>query len=273
MRFLLAVMGNPIRHSRSPELHRAFARQAGLDVDYHILEVPLAAFPAAASDFIKAGGQGFNISLPFKQQAFAFATQHSARALAAQAVNTIHVREGHYYGDNTDGIGFVRDLSNRLGLCLADKCIVIHGAGGAVRGLLPAILAEKPAAITIVNRTPDRAEALVTLFSHHDTTRVSTTFPTCPVDLIIDGSSFDCVHFEALSALSLTSDTVAYDLKYATLPTPFLQWAKRRGISRAYDGLGMLLEQAAESFAVWTGFTPNTQALAERIFQGNRTQE
>lgn len=261
MKYRLAVMGHPIRHSRSPELHRSFARQAGLDVDYQILEVPLDGFQTAALAFIEAGGYGFNISLPFKQQAFALATQHSERALAAKAVNTMDVRDGQWYGDNTDGIGFVRDLRNRLDFCLTDKCLVIHGAGGAVRGLLPALLAEKPASIHIFNRTSATADALAQAFANHNSVIVSTAKPTMPVDLIIDGSSFDCVSFEALCALPLTPDTVAYDLKYASLATPFLQWAKQTGLRHTYDGLGMLLEQAAASFAVWTGFTPDTHSF------------
>lgn len=264
--FKLAVFGNPISHSRSPELHKNFAQQAGMVIDYQKILVPIDGFYKAANAFIKSGGSGFNITAPFKGAAFLWATTHSARATLTQAVNTIVINaDGSCYGDNTDGAGFIQDLVGNKRFSVTGKRIVIHGAGGAVRGIIPALLAANPAKIWLINRTHAKALALVNEFSHLGLIQaVAYGTALAAIDLVIDGSSTACQDFNGLAALQFNDDALAYDLKYATEPTAFMAWAKARGIFYTTDGFGLLIEQAAFSFELWTGFYPDTQGLIHR---------
>ena len=260
--FKLAIFGNPVEQSRSPELHQAFALQAQLSIDYQKITVSCD-FAQAVRTFIDKGGHGFNITSPCKFDAFQLATKHSTRAKLAQAVNTLIVRpNGELWGDNTDGVGFVHDLTINKGFTVANKVIVIHGAGGAVRGLIPALFAQNPKQIWLINRTLEKGLALAKEFLSLGVLQaVPYGHILSDVDLLVDGSSFDCQQFAGLKSLQFTDSAWAYDLKYANAMTPFIQWAKARGINNYTDGFGMLVEQAAVSFFLWTGFSPETKRL------------
>lgn len=254
----LAVLGNPIQHSRSPQLHQDFARQAGMLIDYQRIEVPTGQFAATVRTFVDSGGKGFNITSPCKADAFALATACSEYAQQAQAVNTIVVRsDGSLYGDNTDGLGLVRDLRSNLGTVLRDKNLVVHGAGGAVRGILPALLAERPKQIYIINRTLATAQAVAQACATLGPVQ-AVPYDTVlgDIDVCIDGSSASCQNFDALHSLTFNNTALAYDLKYADQTTAFMLWAAARGIRHCFDGSGMLREQAKASFFLWTGFDP-----------------
>ena len=258
----LAIFGAPVAHSRSPELHQAFARQANLSIDYQKMAVT-GDFSRAVQAFIATGAIGFNITSPCKEQAFQLASNHSIRAKQAEAVNTVLVDEtGQCYGDNTDGAGFVRDLTVNKGFTLKGKNIVIHGAGGAVRGLLPALLAESPQQLWLINRTYAKALVLSTNFNQLGPV-IAVPYGTCltAIDLLIDGSSLACQDFSGLAAIHFNESALAYDLKYSHVATAFMTWAKAQGCQQCTDGFGMLVEQAALSFFLWTGFTPQTQSL------------
>lgn len=258
----LAIFGNPVNHSRSPELHHAFAAQAHLSIDYQKITV-VDDFAAALSTFIDNGGHGCNITAPYKAQAFSLMNACSHHAKVAQAINTIQLRpNGELWGDNTDGVGFIHDLTVNKGFTIADKVIVIHGAGGAVRGLIPALLAHHPKELWLLNRAYAKACALAAEpLSQGRVQAIPYGQSVMAVDLVVDGSSFACDNFTGLQALQFSPNARAYDLKYANAKTPFLQWASSRGIAHGNDGFGMLVEQAALSFFLWTGFAPQTQAL------------
>lgn len=256
-----AVMGNPIAHSKSPVIHRLFAEQTVQQLSYEKLLVPLDGFAAAVAAFQAEGGKGLNVTVPFKQEAWALVDGRSERAELAGAVNTILFdAHGRRFGDNTDGIGLVRDLRDNHQTPLTRKRVLLVGAGGAVRGLLPALMQELPAAVVIANRTRSKAEQLATLFSG--------SIPLAATDFADLGTErFDIVINGTSSGLSgevpaLPGDAVAgavcYDMLYGDAPTPFLRWAGERGASRTIDGLGMLVEQAAEAFFLWRGVSPDT---------------
>jgi shikimate dehydrogenase len=256
-----AVMGNPIAHSKSPMIHRLFAEQTGERLSYDKLLVPLDGFAAAVAAFQKDGGKGLNVTVPFKQEAWALVDGRSERAELAGAVNTILFEaDGRRFGDNTDGVGLVRDLRENHQTLLTRKRVLLVGAGGAVRGLLPALLQELPAEVVIANRTRSRAEELAAAFSG--------SIPIAATDFAdLGGERFDVVINGTSSGLSgevppLPADTVAgsvcYDMLYGDAPTPFLRWAAEHGASRVIDGLGMLVEQAAEAFFLWRGVSPDT---------------
>ncbi len=256
----LAVLGNPIAHSRSPEIHKAFALQAGICLDYQKIWVPMGGFIKAAQAFIEAGGVGFNITAPFKHEAFLWATTHSPRALLAQSVNTLKLNaDGSCYGDNTDGAGFMADLIVNKNFNVRAKKIVIHGAGGAVCGIIPALLAQAPQQLFLMNRTDQKALELVQRFLPLGPIQaIAYGTALTAIDVIINGSSIACQDFNGLSSVQCRADARAYDLSYAHKPTPFMAWATARGIKHSYDGFGMLIEQAALSFQLWTKFRPNT---------------
>jgi shikimate dehydrogenase len=260
----LAVIGNPIQHSLSPVIHHAFAAQVGIAVHYQKIEAPLDNFVGTAQAFIAEGATGFNVTVPFKEQAFALATQHSERALQAKAVNTIWVKpDGTLFGDNTDGVGFVRDLGEHKKIALSSATVVIHGAGGATRGILPAILAQKPQRLFLLNRTLIKAQQLAEEFAPLGFIQVlEYGQPATDVDVLIDATSFANENFSGLSALQFSSKSFCYDLKYTKHhQTPILEWAKSQGIKNSSDGFGMLIEQAAEAFFVWTEVRPKTTDL------------
>ena len=266
-----AVIGNPVAHSKSPQIHAAFARSTGQDMIYERLLAPLDGFAATLEQFARAGGLGANVTLPFKLEAFAIARDRSERAQHAGACNTLAWRGTHWFGDNTDGVGVVQDLAVNLHVELAGRDILILGAGGAAHGIIEPLLAARPRSLTICNRTFVRAEEIVGHFAASGPIAAS-AIPEIArrrFDLVIDATS---ARLSALPGDDADVDlpwpegifargSLAYDLKYANEPTPFLHWARRHGAARAVDGLGMLIEQAAESFLLWRGVRPDTAPL------------
>lgn len=266
-----AVMGNPVAHSKSPQIHRAFAAQFDRDIDYRAEHVELDQFASAVRAFFATGGRGLNITLPFKSDAFALAEHVSERARIAGAANFLALSEsGEIHADNTDGAGLIRDLSANLGWRIAGKKVLILGAGGAVQGVLPALLAEQPDTVFVANRTAARAEALV---ADRDAVGVNchgggfSSVADHDWDLVINGTS------AGLSGeLPMLPDTVqinagsaCYDMAYGRGATAFTQWARARGAERVADGLGMLVEQAAESFFLWLGQRPDTASVINTL--------
>lgn len=264
-----AVFGNPIKQSKSPAIHSLFAKQCGQAMQYRAVRIELNDFERAASDFFARGGSGLNITIPFKQRAFEFAEHVSERARRAGAVNTLTRREdGGVYGDNTDGVGLVRDMICNLGWSLRDRRILLLGAGGAARGVVEPLLRERPLELLIVNRTPERATSLAHQFSEIG-----------PVgggayDLVGD-RSFDVLinatstglsdSMPDLSSSLITERSCCYDLVYGAEPTPFMRWGAREAAWAVADGLGMLVEQAAESFYIWRGVRPETRAVIHQL--------
>ena len=269
-----AVIGNPVAHSRSPQIHEAFARATGQDLAYERLPAPDDGFLAAVESFTRAGGHGLNVTAPFKLEAFALAGAHSSRAKLAGAVNTLKRDKGGWFGDNTDGPGIVRDLTHNLGIALAAHDVLVLGAGGASRGIMSSVLAERPRSLTICNRTFAKAAAIAELFA-----------PYGPVSAAphsgLAGRSFDIV-INATSAgltdlspplwppASVASGAFAYDMIYADAPTAFRRWAEANGATGTADGIGMLIEQAAESFFLWRGVRPDTAPVFALLRPGGR---
>lgn len=261
------VLGNPVAHSRSPAIHAQFAAQCGQDMGYEAVLAPLNGFAVTVAQFIAAGGKGANVTVPFKEEAFRLSTRRSARAERAGAVNTLVFGADEIFGDNTDGAGLVRDLTVNAGLSLAGKRILLLGAGGAVRGALEPLLAQQPASLVIANRTVEKAERLAELFD--DLGPVSASgfdWLSEPVDLIINATSASLSGDVPPIAGSLVEPgkTFCYDMMYAKQPTAFCRWATEHGAAMAMDGLGMLVEQAAEAFYLWRGVRPDSApVLAE----------
>ncbi|MGJ8523845.1 Shikimate dehydrogenase (NADP(+)) [Carnimonas sp. R-84981] len=262
MSLLYCVFGHPIHHSRSPDIHLAFARQFGLDLRYEKREAPLDGFAESVAAFIAEGGSGANVTVPFKQQALTLAGQVSDRARRAGAINTLKRTDaGDLYGDNTDGEGLVSDLK-RLGIEPAGANIAILGAGGAVRGVLAPLLAQQPKRLVIANRTVARGEQLAQEFS--DLGAIEAVAPDAlsdAFDLVINGTSASLSdELPALGNVSLAANGWGYDMVYAAAPTAFMRWASEQGGNSA-DGLGMLVGQAAESFYVWLGKRPDPEPV------------
>ncbi|HJV25297.1 MAG TPA: shikimate dehydrogenase [Aromatoleum sp.] len=259
-----AVIGNPISHSKSPAIHARFAAQTGQQLTYEALLGPLDGFADTVQAFRDAGGRGMNVTVPFKLEAFALAERHSPRALAAGAVNTLAFDAEGIFGDNTDGAGLVRDLTHNLGCALAGRRILLLGAGGAARGTLLPLLGTQPASLTLANRTVARAEALVADFAERDT---HVPLDACGFTDLAD-REFDVVINATAASLAdeapplpaglYAAGALAYDMMYGRGDTPFLAAARRDGAARLADGLGMLVEQAAESFELWRGVRPDT---------------
>lgn len=259
-----AVMGNPIAHSKSPQIHRMFAEQTGQSLSYDAIRVPEDGFADAVAAFLFGDtGKGLNITVPFKEQAWQLADRMSDRAEAAGAVNTLMLKDGELYGDNTDGAGLIRDLTHNHDIALKDKRILMLGAGGAARGVMLPLLEQRPASLHIANRTVSRAQELVKRFAKYGE---------------LTASGFDVVHgnYDIIinaTAAGLSGDvpplpdgvigehSLCYDMMYATEPTAFVRYCNEHHAARSIDGLGMLVEQAAESFRLWRGVTPDTQPV------------
>ena len=261
------VFGNPIGHSKSPLIHRLFAEQTGEQLSYEALLAPLEDFPGFARDFF-VGGQGANVTVPFKEQAFALADSLSDRARRAGAVNTLKkLANGSLLGDNTDGAGLVRDLTVNAGVNLKGQRILLLGAGGAVRGVLEPLLAQRPAALVIANRTVEKAEQLAHEFADLGPVAASGfDWLDTPVDLIINGTSASLAGDVPAIAPSLIErgHTHCYDMMYGREATAFNRWAAAHGAAQTLDGLGMLVEQAAEAFCLWRQVRPDSApVLAE----------
>lgn len=266
-----AVYGNPIKHSRSPVIHAAFAEQTGQKMRYRAVRVELDDFERAAGDFFAAGGAGLNVTVPFKERAYMFADRLSYRAQRARAVNTLtRAPDGAIYGDNTDGIGLLRDIIVNLDWPVGGLKVLVLGAGGAARGILEPLLREKPMELLLVNRTAGRATQLAGEF----------------VDLgpvtgggygLLAGRRFDLVVNATSAGLSgempalpdglLNERSCCYDLVYGPEPTPFMRWAAHHAAWAVSDGLGMLVEQAAQSFYMWRHVRPDTGPVISQLRQ------
>ncbi len=282
----LAVFGSPISHSRSPEIHRSFARQCGLEVDYQAIEAKPENFPQRLEAFTARGGRGCNVTVPLKHEAWKLAQKHSDSSRRAQAANTLVFRqEKDWFADNTDGRGLIRDLVSNLDHPLAGTQICIIGAGGAVASILGDLLTEIPACIIIANRNPERAEQLCESFaslvgksahkyepgnSNSSRTKLEAiSLPAlqmqAPFDLIINATSLghDGKH-PGLPLSLFHPDSLCYDLNYGKVADPLRKFCREATI-RYQDGIGMLVEQAALSFELWTGKKPNTLPLLEQL--------
>ena len=266
-----AVYGNPVKHSKSPQIHAAFAEQTGQQLHYRAHKVELERFAEAAGQFFSHGGKGLNITVPFKLDAFEFADQVSGRARRAGAVNTLALQEdGSVYGDNTDGVGLVRDIHDNLGWELNGRRILVLGAGGAVRGILGPLLKQGPSHVLVANRTVAKAQSLAKHFaSLGDVVGCSYDgLASGQFDLIINGTSASMSgDLPPLPHHILSNDGCAYDMMYGAEPTPFMRWAAAEAAWAVSDGLGMLVEQAAESFCIWRGVRPDTKPVIEFIRQ------
>jgi shikimate dehydrogenase len=253
-----AVIGNPVAHSRSPQIHAAFARQTGQDIGYERLLAPLDGFVGVATAFFAQGGAGLNVTVPFKEQAFAWVTEHDEFAGAAGAVNTIVRRDGGFLGCNTDGVGLLADLQDNLGVALADARILLLGAGGAIRGIVGPLLGRAPACVHIRNRTHARARALLQRFEDPRLAVVDDAVAGQTYDVVINGTAAGLAGtLPGIPAGSVVGAMV-YDLAYGAAARAFLEWSERAGARRVSDGLGMLVEQAAVAFHLWRGVRPAT---------------
>ena len=263
-----AVMGNPIDHSKSPQIHRLFAEQTGQDISYRAILAPLDGFADAVEQFRKEDGKGLNITVPFKQQAWQLADQRSERAERAGAVNTLSIKNGKLAGDNTDGVGLVRDLTENHQVSLHDKVILLLGAGGAARGVISPLFAQAPAAITIANRTVSKAIELASLFADLGAIR-GCGFPDLAsehYDIIINATAAGLDgKAPPLPEGVITASTTCYDMMYSNEPTAFVRYASQCGAEKTFDGLGMLVEQAAESFFIWRGVRPETSGIIQAL--------
>ena len=257
---LYAVIGNPVVHSQSPRIHTAFGEQTNSAVDYRTIQAEPDSFPSTVRHFFAQGGKGMNVTVPFKQQACAMADSVTERARKAGAVNTLWLEQGCLKGDTTDGIGLIRDLVGNHSVRLTALRVLILGAGGAVRGLLEPLLLQKPQAVVVANRTPARAEKLVADFQGMGTITATGFGSLCgEYDLIINGTSASLKgQVLPLSSELLAKNCVVYDMMYGGEVTPFNRWAGDAGAARTLDGLGMLVEQAAESFFIWHHKRPDT---------------
>jgi shikimate dehydrogenase len=266
------VVGHPVSHSWSPFIHGFFSRETGQSMTYRLYDFLPEEFHERVREFFKEGGRGLNITLPHKIAAVDIADELTARAAHAAAVNTLALRsDGGILGDNTDGTGLVRDLCDNQGIVITHRRILIIGAGGASRGVLAPLLALSPSEIVIANRTPERAETLAKAFEKLGATRgVGFRYISGgKFDLIINATSASLSgDIPAVPTSVVGPETICYDMAYGKADTPFLRWAMKLGCTRALQGWGMLVEQAAESFRIWRGVRPSTApvlaALKER---------
>ncbi|BBB23578.1 shikimate dehydrogenase [Isorropodon fossajaponicum endosymbiont JTNG4] len=266
MMYKFAVFGNPIKHSLSPNIHTQFAQQTGFEVSYDKILAPIDDFSSSAQAFINQGTNGFNITVPFKLDAFEFANELTLNAQTAGAVNTIKIEQDKIIGENTDGIGLVNDLTHNLGIELEDKVILILGAGGATQGILLPLLKQQPNRVMIANRTPSKAIKLAKDFAKFG--------KTCgfgldkikhnPVDIIINATSASLDGRMPGIASGVANNAICYDLMYGK-QTPFMDWATTNHGSMISDGLGMLVEQAATAFEFWTGVKPNAKQVLSSL--------
>jgi shikimate dehydrogenase len=266
-----AVIGNPVAHSKSPQIHAEFARQTGQDIVYDRLLAPLDGFEVTARRFFDEGGKGLNVTVPFKHEAWDMVESRSGDAPDAQAVNTIKTEHGRLIGYNTDGVGLVADIRGNLGCQIAGKRVLLLGAGGATYGVMFPLLRENASVLVVCNRTLEKAQSLVRHVGKQGGVTV-TSLEAVPFSGLV-GAKFDIV-INATSA-GLTGEmprlpqdvfapgALAYDMVYGR-DTPFLAFARKAG-ARAFDGLGMLVEQAAESFFIWRGVRPQTAPVIEKL--------
>jgi shikimate dehydrogenase len=264
-----AVFGNPIKHSKSPAIHSMFAQQCAQPMVYRAVKVELDGFARAATSFFKDGGAGLNVTVPFKQDSYEFAERLSARAQRAGAVNTLtRAKDGMIEGDNTDGIGLIRDLIANLGWTVQGLRVLMLGAGGAARGVLEPLLRERPKELLIVNRTAARASQLAQEFADLGPLEGGAyeLIQQRQFDLVINASSAGLSGAAPdLSGDLLTERSCCYDMVYGAQPTPFMRWAAHHAAWAVADGLGMLVEQAAESFYIWRNARPSTGPVIKQL--------
>lgn len=267
-----AVIGNPVEHSKSPVIHSLFAQQTGQDISYERLLAPLNEFKETVREFVAEGGLGMNVTVPFKQQAWAISDQLSDRAQRAGAVNTLTRMAGDKLsGDNTDGVGLVQDLTVNHRVPVTGARILLLGAGGAARGVLGPLLALHPAQLVVANRTADRAVELARLFVDLGLIRGCGFDELGPsaYDIIINATSAGLNdQVPPIARTAIGPDTFCYDMFYADQPTAFVRFAQERDAAAAVDGLGMLVEQAAESFYIWRGIRPETAPVIAALRRG-----
>ncbi len=257
-----AVIGNPIAHSKSPEIHAQFAAQTAQHLSYERLLAPCDGFAVTLKKFITEGGKGANVTVPFKLDAYAIATTLSERAQAAGAVNTLRFDSSEIYGDNTDGVGLVTDIVGNAGIKLKGTRILLLGAGGAARGVLLPLLNQQPAQVIIANRTESKAAELANLFSARGNVgAASFAALSGAFDVVINATSSSLAdQVPAIPATVFSQRSFAYDMMYDSHPTRFMQFAQLHQ-AQSRDGLGMLVEQAAEAFFVWRGVRPETASV------------
>ena len=263
-----AVFGNPARHSKSPMIHGAFAQATGQDMTYEVIEPPVDGFAAAVHAFRAGGGRGGNVTMPFKLEAFALATDRSERAELAGAANALRFEGERILAENFDGVGLVNDIQRNLGFAIEGRRVLLLGAGGAVRGVLRPFLDQKPALLVIANRTVAKAKALGEMFARFGNL-VAGGYPDLGVqsfDLVVNATSASMrAELPPVTRAAFLPGCLAYDLVYGKGLTPFLALAREAGARRQADGVGMLVEQAAEAFEWWRGVRPETRPLIERL--------
>jgi shikimate dehydrogenase len=265
----LALFGRPVRHSLSPRIHGLFAQQVGIDLDYQAIESSARSLERDLQRLALAGGRGCNITVPLKHRACELATSLSARARQAQAVNTLRF-DSHedWFGDNTDGSGLICDLSDNLGVPVQGRRLLLIGAGGAAAGILFDLLQQQPVQLVLANRTAQRAEDLASRFSSIGSVQAASFGDMerlAPFDLVINATSAGHVgQLPPISEALFAPAAICYDLNYGRAHRVLAQWCAERGISH-HDGLGMLVEQAAESFRLWTGRRPDTRPIIEEL--------
>ena len=262
-----AVVGNPVAHSRSPAIHAMFAEQTGQSLAYERLLAPLDGFEAALRAFAAAGGKGCNITVPFKFDAFALAAVRTERAQLGGAVNTLRFDADGWTGDNTDGAGLVNDIQRNAGRSLAGLRVLLVGAGGAAAGVLASLIAAGPAGISVVNRTVDKAQALVAGHAHLGVPLSAATLANAPAaqDIVVNATSTSLAGAASpVDARVLARGALALDMMYGPKAQGFLDWAAAHG-AEPRDGLGMLVEQAAEAFFFWRGVRPDTAPVLKAL--------
>src|SRR5512140_824266 len=263
-----AVIGNPVAHSKSPLIHAEFARQTGQDLVYGTLLAPKDAFAATVDAFRARGGRGLNVTLPFKGEACRYASVVSARARAAQAANTLKFDGAAIVADNTDGAGLVNDLLDNLGFAIAGRRILLLGAGGAARGVVEPLLQQRPAQFMLANRTPGKAQQLAQSVHGAIEAGAYAALAGRQFDLVINATSASLVgELPPLPPGVFARGALAYDMMYGRGETPFLAFAREQGAALSADGLGMLVEQAAESFFIWRGVRPDAAAVLQLLRQ------
>jgi shikimate dehydrogenase len=264
------VVGSPVAHSKSPQIHLAFGRQCSIDLRYERVEIPAGSFAPALREFVAAGGRGMSVTVPLKEEAFRAASVHRPRAALTGAANMLTVGTGvETIADNADGTGLVRDLISNHGFEIADRRILLLGAGGAARGVIPSLLAEMPRQLIIVNRTMSKAEELVERFGDRGSMRACAyeKLSCGAVDLVLNATSLSLTgEIPPLASSVVNAETWCYDMMYTSDGrTPFLDWCADRGAAVCRDGLGMLVEQAANAFYLWHGVEPDTAPVIRML--------
>ena len=263
-----AVFGNPIAHSKSPLIHAAFARQTGQDLDYRAILAPIDGFAAALRDFIAAGGRGANVTVPFKEEAFRLATRLSPRAALAGAVNTLVISGDDVLGENTDGVGLLRDIMVNLACPIEGRRILLLGAGGAARGAIGPLLDARPQVLVVANRTEAKAQVLADVFGHLGPVSGAGFLQLAgrSFDLVIDATSASLGgDMSPLPEGVFAADSLAYSMMYGKGETAFQRFARSQGAVRIAEGLGMLVEQAAEAFHLWRGVRPDVRPVMDML--------